>query len=155
MLHVSTLGFVRAVTVALAVTAPPSADRVCRPVQGRRMAVLRCRGSLSMGAQGTPLTADADLTLFFRGTSGATGRNGALLEPGSCAWADGPVRSDEPRVLVLPMNGPMAADPYPIGHVARACAADNGCVMEFCAYTAGRELHAVDGFIRLIFGGSD
>ena len=140
------------VVLALAPAVPLSADQVCGAHEGQRTALLRCRGGLAMGGHRTPPDADADLTLYFRSTRGDARRD-ELLDPGSCAWATRTMRSDEPRVVVFPMNGPRALDPYPIGHQAATCAADNACTMEFCAFDIDHQLRAVDGFIRLVFGG--
>ena len=108
-----------------------------------------------MGGRAVPSTADADLPLYFRAPRMESGGRRAALEPGDCVWAERPARMHEPRVVVMPLNGPLATAPYPIGHQAATCAADNGCTMEFCAYDMGYELRAVDGFIRLVFGAYD
>lgn len=151
MSYAFTMVVVRVMLAALAAAAPLSADQACPLAEGRPTALLRCRGSLSMGGRAAPSHTDADLALHFRAPREPSGN--ALLEPGTCTWADRPPKPHEPHVIMLPLNGPLAVAPYPIGHQALVCAADNACTMEFCAYDKGYELRAVDGFIRLAFGG--
>lgn len=138
--------------VPVVIGTPVWAEQACPHVGGRTTDVLVCRGALSMGSPGTRLTADDDLSLRFRASPVAAGDDGASLPPGACAWIDRPAGSRGSRLVVLPMNGPLAVQPYPIGVQGGACAADLTCVMAFCAYDAGYELRAVDASIRLTFG---
>jgi hypothetical protein len=106
-----------------------------------------------MASHSTPVSGDADLSLRFRASPVPAGHEGALLPPGACAWAERPGGDGESRVVVVPLNGPLAREAYPIGGQARACAADFTCVMQLCASDVARELRAADGFVRLTFVG--
>jgi hypothetical protein len=140
-----------AVAAAMVGAEPMSAELACPRVDGLRTEVLVCRGGLSMASHSTPLSGDADLPLRFRASPVPAGHEGALLPPGACAWAERPGGTGESRVVVVPLNGPLAREAYPIGGQARACAADFTCVMQLCASDTARELRAADGVIRLTF----
>jgi hypothetical protein len=84
--------------------------------------------------------------VVFRPSRTPAGPTGTTLEPGTCAWMDRPLNTEEPNRITIPFPG---SDPYTLGRILdmyQMCALDKKCVIK------GRVRAAFDHFeISMIY----
>ena len=108
---------------------------------------LLCRGPLTY-ATGTG--GNTTVVLFQEATT-SSGNGGSSLTPGSCAWTDRPLRSNEPTKIYV---HPETSQSVRAAFVAFAsCAGEPKCVVEFLAHNANSSsdprFEVDDGYIKI------
>jgi hypothetical protein len=146
----SVITLVRRIAAIAVIAADPvaaAAGPLCESARPRA-SELTCRGG---GGMTFASPADVDLTLVVRLSRERASTDVRTLAPATCRAATPIVEGGGPQRLIVPLGGPLASVPYPIGHQAAVCAREAACVMTVCVYVADGELRAVDGYLTVSF----
>jgi hypothetical protein len=98
---------------------------------------LLCRGFLPTSDYFFAANAGGTLSPFSPNGS-AAGGNGSTLSPGTCAWTDRALRSNEPHLLLKPYTSTVSGDNFssPVDAATNTlvqCSMNHSCVFAVCA----------------------